>query len=83
FRHVEEDGQRIRGKFEVFLRGDNEIADFLLKLGAGNLKSRLQSRFTHNLEDIRKIIFDLLHHPDQIRNRLTGASLKEFNTLFK
>ena len=82
FRYEEEDGQRIRGKFEVFLRGDNKIADFLLGLAAGKLKERLHSRFTLNLEDLKKIVFDLLHHPDQIRNRLTGAALEEFNALF-
>jgi hypothetical protein len=83
FRYEEEEGQRVRGKFEVFLRGDNEIADFLLGLAAGKLKKRLHSRFTLNLEDIKKIVFNLLHQPDQIRSRLTGAALKEFNTVFK
>jgi len=83
FRYLEEDGQRIRGTFEVFLKGDNEVADFLLGLAAGKLKKRLHNRFTLNMEDMKKIVFNLLHHPDQIRNRLTGASLKEFNTLFK
>lgn len=82
FRYEEEEGQRIRGTFEVFLKGDNEIADFLLRLAAGKLKKRLHNRFTLNLEDMKKIVFNLLHHPDQIRSGLTGGALKEFNSLF-
>ena len=82
FRYEDEDGQRIRGKFEVFLRGENEIADFLLGLAAGKLKRRLQNRFTNNMEDVKKIIHDLHHQPDQIRSGLAGPALKEFNALF-
>lgn len=76
------EGQRIKGKFEVYLRGDNNVSDFLMKLFSGTLKSYLHSRFTNNLEDVKKIIFDLLHHPDRIRKRLGGESLSDFKSLF-
>lgn len=82
FRAVEEDGQRIRGQFEVFLKGENEVADFLMGLVAGRLKRRLQNRFTNNMEDVKKILHDLQHQPDQIRSGLTGEALKAFNALF-
>ncbi|MFH1080611.1 MAG: hypothetical protein V1766_10200 [Pseudomonadota bacterium] len=80
--HYKEDGQRIQGNFEVFLRGDNMITDFLLELAAGKLKIRLHNRFTHNLEDMKKIVFDLCRHPDRIRSRLAAGALEEFNSLF-
>jgi len=77
----QEDGQRIKGQFEVYLRGDTKVADSLIKLFSGTLKNHLHSRFTKNLEDVKKIIFDLLHHPDQIRKKLTGESLRDFKNL--
>ena len=78
----QEGGQRIKGQFEVYLRGDTKVADFLMKLFSGTLKNHLNSRFTKNLEDIKKILYDLLHHPDQIRIKLTGDSLSDFKSLF-
>lgn len=72
------DGQRIKGKFEVYLRGDNNISDFLMKLFSGTLKGFLHSRFTNNMGDMQKIIFDLLHNPEEIRERLNGESLNDF-----
>jgi hypothetical protein len=75
------DGQLIKGKLEVYLRGDNKASDLLMKLFSGTLKNHLHSRFTSNLEDVKKIIFDLLHNPDQIRKKLTGESLRDFESL--
>lgn len=76
------DGQHIKGKFEAYLRGDNKVADFLMKLFSGTLKNLINSRFTNNLKDVKKIIFDLLHHPDQISKKLTGESLRDFKIIF-
>jgi len=74
----QEDGQHIKGKFELYLRGDNEITDLLMKLFSGTLKIYLSSRFTNNMRDMKRIIFDLLHNTDHIRKRLTGDSLHDF-----
>jgi len=76
------DGQRIKGKFEVYLKGDNNVSDFLMKLFSGTLKNHLHNRFTNNLEDVKKIIFNLMHHPDQVRKKLTGESLRDFKSIF-
>jgi len=75
------DGQHIKGKFEVYLRGDTKVADSLMKLFSGRLKNHIHRRFTNNLEDVKKIIFDLLHNPDQIRKKLTGESLMDFKSI--
>ncbi len=81
FRYVEE-GPRIKGTFEAFLRGDNKTTDFMMKLVAGKVKNLLHRRFTNNLNDMKKIVVDIVQNPDQIRRHLTGDALKEFNSTF-
>ena len=76
------DGRRVRGTFEAFMKGDNKTTDFLMKLVRGKVKNLLHRRFTNNLNDMKKIIADIVQNPDQIRGRLTGAALKEFNGAF-
>jgi len=76
------DGRRVRGTFEAFMKGDNKATDFLMKLVRGKVKNLLHRRFTNNLNDMKKIIADIVQNPDQIRGRLTGAALKEFNGAF-
>ena len=76
------DGRRVRGTFEAFMKGDNKTTDFLMKLVRGKVKNLLHRRFTNNLNDMKKIIADIVQNPDQIRGRLTGGDLKEFNNAF-
>jgi len=53
-----------------------------MKLVRGKVKNLLHRRFTNNLNDMKKIIADIVQNPDQIRGRLTGGDLKEFNNAF-
>ena len=76
------DGRRVRGTFEAFMKGDNKTTDFLMKLVRGKVKNLLHRRFTNNLNDMKKIIADIVQNPDHIRGRLTGGDLKEFNNAF-
>lgn len=80
FRH-QEDGQHVKGSFEVYLKGDNDVADLLMKLFSGTLKAFIHSRFTNNLEDVKKILFDLRYRPEEIRKRLYGNYLEDFMLL--
>ena len=81
FRYAEE-GPQIKGTFQAYLRGDNKTTDLLMKLTAGRLKNLLHRRFTNNLNDMKKIVADIARNPDQIRQRLSGESLREFNSIF-
>lgn len=80
FRYQEE-GTHITGRFEVYLRGNNEVANFLMNLFSGTLKGFIHNRFTNNMADLNKIIFDLGHHPEEIRKRVAPGPLEDFSIL--
>ncbi|MDI9571325.1 MAG: hypothetical protein QM278_11550 [Pseudomonadota bacterium] len=81
FRYAGEDRQ-VRGVFAASMRGDNKTTDLLMKLFRGKVKSLLRRRFVNNLEDMKKIVADIVHNPERVRGRLAGGDLEEFDKAF-
>jgi hypothetical protein len=73
---------RIDGKLAIHIKGDNSITDLLVWMVSDRLLARIESRFTKNMADIKRIIFDVMNAPDKPRRMLTGEMLTEFNRLF-
>lgn len=73
---------QIDGKLAIYIKGDNSITDLLLWIVSDKLLARIENRFTKNMVDIKRIIFDIMNAPDKPRTMLTGDMLTEFNRLF-
>lgn len=76
------DGNRIRGRVTVYVTGDRDFTNFLLKVGSFILRYFIEERFRNNFQDMQKILSDIRKDPDRVRGKLTEDDLKEFNRVF-
>ncbi len=76
------DGDRIRGRVTVYVSGDRDFTNFLLKVGSFIMRYFIEERFKNNFQDMQKILSDIRKDPDRIRGKLKEEDLKEFNKIF-
>ncbi len=76
------DRTRIPGEVKIFMLGNNWISRAVMKLFTGTLSRGIDNRFTHNMEDLKKIIRDIADEPDKVRNGLAGPLRDDFNKAF-
>ena len=80
----EPDGDKaLTGVMKIYMRGSNGISRFVMNAFSDVLVRRINNRFRSNLEDAKKIIYDINSNPDTVRKGLTGAYLDEFNKLYE
>ena len=80
----EPDGDKaLTGVMKIYMRGSNGISRFVMNAFSDVLVGRINNRFRSNLEDAKKIIYDINSNPDTVRKGLTGAYLDEFNKLYE
>jgi len=72
----------LSGVVNIFMRGDNGISRFIMRIFSGILTRRIDNRFTNNLKDMKKIIRDIAHNPHKVRDTLAGRLLNDFNSVF-
>lgn len=72
----------LSGEVNIFMRGDNGISRFIMRIFSGILTRRIDNRFTNNLKDMKKIIRDIAHDPHKVRDTLAGRLLNDFNSVF-
>jgi hypothetical protein len=76
------DQNRLLGEVKISLRGDNSVSRFVMKIFSGVLINHVDNRFKNNLEDMKKIIKDIVNDPNKVRKILTGRLLDDFNKVF-
>ncbi|MBN2398253.1 MAG: hypothetical protein JXI32_07725 [Deltaproteobacteria bacterium] len=70
------------GEATVFLRGDNGISRFVMRLFSGILTRRIGNRTASMLENMEVIIRDIARDPRKVRAALAGEALGEFDRVF-
>ena len=70
------------GEVNIFMRGNNGISRFVIRIFSGILTRRIDNRFKNNLEDVKKIIRDIANDPHKVRNALAGQLMSDFNKVF-
>jgi len=75
-------GDGLEVESTLFMRGDNGISRFVMKLFSGILARRINNRVGSTLENMQTIIGDITHHSDMIRGKLTGQTFCDFNSVF-
>ena len=75
------DGGGLAGEAKIFMRGSNGISRLAMLLFSSLLLIRIDRRFTSNLNDTKKIIHDIVHDPDGVRNRLAGTLRDDFDRM--
>ncbi|MBW2674367.1 MAG: hypothetical protein JRD89_13315 [Deltaproteobacteria bacterium] len=70
------------GEVTIFIRGDNGISRFVMRLFSGILTRRINNRVESQLENMHKIIHDIVNDPHKIRDALTGQVLVDFDRVF-
>jgi len=73
---------RLHGEVKIFVLGNNWISRAVMKLFSGTFIRHMDIRFTHNLEDTKKMIRDIADDPDKVRNGLDGPLRDDFNKAF-
>jgi len=76
------DQNRLLGEVKISLRGNNSFSRLVMKIFSGVLINHVDNRFKNNLEDMKKIIKDIVNDPDKVRKILTGRLLDDFNKVF-
>jgi hypothetical protein len=76
------DQKRLLGEMKISLRGNNSVSRLVMKIFSGVLINHVDNRFKNNLEDMKKIIKDIVNDPDKVRKILTGRLLDDFNEVF-
>jgi hypothetical protein len=77
------DGNVLLGEIKIFMRGENRISRLAMTITSGILKSHLNNRFKNNLEDVKKLIHDIVTDPDKIKKALAGALRDDFIRCFQ
>lgn len=80
FKYADRDG--LSGEVTIFLRGDNGISRFVMRLFSGILTRRIDNRVESQLENMREILRDIVSEPQRIRSALTGQVLDDFDRVF-
>ena len=70
------------GVVKVFMQGNNWISKVAVKLFSGTLIRHIDNRFTNNMDNMKKIIQDIVEEPDKVRNGLAGPLRDDFNKAF-
>jgi hypothetical protein len=73
---------RILGEVKISMLGNNWLSRIAMKLFSGALIRHIDNRFTHNLEDMKKVIRDITDEPDKVRNGLAVLLRDDFNRAF-
>ncbi len=76
------DRDRVSGEVNIFMRGDNGISRFAMKIFSGILTRRINNRLETHLENMKKIIEDIANEPHKLRDALTGQLLNDFDRVF-
>jgi hypothetical protein len=76
------DQNRLLGEMKIYLRGNNSVSRLVMKIFSGVLINHVDNRFKNNLEDMKKIIKDIVNDPEKVRKILTGPLLDDFNKVF-
>ncbi|MBW2544939.1 MAG: hypothetical protein JRD43_05640 [Deltaproteobacteria bacterium] len=76
------DRNRLSGEVKIFMRGNNGISRFVMKIFSGILTRRINNRIENNLEDMKKIIRDIANDPHKVREALAGQLMSDFNKVF-
>jgi len=76
------DKNMLLGEVKISLRGNNSVSRFVMKMFSGVLINHIDNRLKNNLEDMKKIIEDIVNDPDKVRKILTGRLLDDFNKAF-
>ena len=76
------DRDRLAGEATIFLRGDNGISRFVMRIFSGILTRRINKRLYSTLENIQTIIRDIAGEPHTVRDVLTGRWLTDFDRVF-
>ena len=72
----------LSGEITIFLRGDNGISRFVMRLFSGILTRRIGNRVESQVENMQEIIRDIVNDPQSIRSALTGQALDNFDRVF-
>lgn len=76
------EGNGLLGEVKVFMQGNNWLSKVAMKLFSGTLIRHIDNRFTNNMDNMRKIIRDIVDEPDKVRNSLAGPLQDDFNEAF-
>jgi hypothetical protein len=66
----------------IFMRGDNGISRFVMRLFSGILTRRIANRVGSTLKNAQEIISDISDNPHTVRTKLTGQVLRDFDRVF-
>lgn len=83
FEYERDGNEALKGVMKIYMRGSNGVSRFVMNAFSDVLVGRINNRFRSNLEDAKKIIYDINSNPDTVRKGLTGAYLDEFNKLYE
>jgi len=75
-------GDRPSGEATIFLRGNNGISRFVMRIFSGTLTRRINNRTDSTLENMKEIIRDIVNDPVKVRDALTGQLLNDFDEVF-
>lgn len=66
----------------IFMRGDNGISRFVMRLFSGILTRRVENRVGSTLKNAQEIISDISDNPHKVRTKLAGQMLRDFDQVF-
>ncbi len=70
------------GNVNIFMRGDNLISRFVMKLFAGSISSRIGNRMGSTLKNVEKMMADIANNPKGLREKLPDDLLNYFDKTF-
>jgi hypothetical protein len=72
----------LSGEANIFMRGNNGISRFVMKIFSGILTRHINNRIDSTLENMKTIIQDITNDPRKLRDRLNGPLLSDFEKVF-
>lgn len=72
----------LTGKLEFYIKGDNGLMDFFLRLVSDSMVSKIEQAFLRNMKNVDTIASDIMNRPETVRKRLAGPLLQDFDRVF-
>lgn len=70
------------GRVKIYLRGVNDLSRLAIRIVKWSLRNAMERRFADNFQKLRKMVDDIVHQPQHVRQRLKPDEQQLFDRLF-